>query len=237
MTTSPLLVRATIPDVSGIAADAATAQFVFASAGPVACEVAVIGFYTTMNTSQAMGGYFGQSRSRVANACTVQTYELDGFLHGEPHGSPISVQQFTLPAGAPTEAPDQCAVVLAYHGILSALPEHGAFATRPSDEKAIDEGAPATHSAKTRPRAELRGRQFFGPLSMQAIDTTSGDVTSTFVTDAKQALIRLAADAVAWAVWSRVGGLVTPIIGGWIDQELGVVRRRTDKTRTKLAWP
>jgi len=235
--TAPLLVKTTIPDVSGIAADAVTNSFVFAASHFIPIEIAVLNFWTHANTSASLGGWLGVSRSRVANACMIQTYELDGFLHGEPHGSPIHSAFWTLPAAfEANQLADQLCAVLSYHAILSAEPEHGPMATRPTTEAAQDQGAPALHSVKSRPRAGLRGRLYVGPLGLTANEGVTGDLRDLLIADLKQAAVRLVAEA-AWSVWSRVLGTVTPIVGGWVDKEFGVQRRRTDKARTKLTWP
>lgn len=238
MPTSPLLVKVTIPDVNGIAADAVVNQFAFATSSPTDAASAVFDFYTHDNTSAKIGAWLGVSRSRVTGACSIQVYELDGFLHGEPHGSPIFMEPWTLPAAFESnQLADQLCAVLSYHAVLSALPEHGPVVSRPTTESAQDQGAPALHSVKSRPRAGLRGRLFLGPLGLTANETVTGDLRDLLIADLKQAAIRLVADVAAWAVWSRVGGTVSPIVGGWIDKEFGVQRRRTDKARSKLLWP
>jgi hypothetical protein len=237
MAPTALYVKATIPDVSGIAADAVTNGFAFAHGVVADVVTAVSQFYLSANTTAAMSAYFANSRTRVPFACTLQTYDISTFLHGEPHGTPIDTEVFSLlPAFGGFDLPDQVAAVFSYHGILSALPEHGPVATRPTTEAAQDVGAPATHSAKTRPRASLRGRIYFGPLVTDTADA-EGQVKSGFEADAFVALhrLKLAAGA-SWGVWSRTYGTITPVDSGWIDQDFGVVRRRRDRQGLKFTW-
>jgi hypothetical protein len=236
--TSPILIRATLPDVDGLAVDEAVNSFVFASSDVASCVTNVIAFYNAANSFSALSGYISANRSRVANICMLQTYELTGFLHGEPHGSPIETDLFTLgPPLGTNQLPDQVAAVLSYHATVSALPEHGPIVARPTDEKAQDEGAPPTHLAKTRPRASLRGRLYLGPLASNAMGNT-GDLDTAFVSDIQQAAHRLvvAAPASTWSVWSRTYGTVSPIVGGWVGHEFGIIRRRKDKTPTVFPW-
>lgn len=234
--TAPILCRVTLPDVDGIAADAVTNGFAFASADFTAAENAIVDFYNGANTTLPISSYIGGNRSRVALSSMIQVYDLAGFLHGEPHGSPVDTFFFTL--GAPTTAdePDQLAAVLSYHADVSALPEHGGTAVRPTEEESQDQGAPATYIAKTRPRASLRGRIYIGPLCV-ACAATSGSLTATFKVDLGQAAHRLrVAVAGSWGVWSRTYGTVTPIMGGWVDDDFGTIRRRRDRTVTRTSW-
>ena len=235
---SPILVRATLPDISGVAADAVTNQFVFTSIDVAGAEAAVIDFYNGANTTEALAGYIGASRTRVANASVIQTYDIGPFMHGEPHGSPLTNDNWTLGAPSGNEMPDQVALVLGIHGDVSALPEHGATVPRPVSEEAIDQGAPGpTYLAKSRPRASLRGRLYIGPCTLASLSAL-GEVDAQFTTDATQALhrLRLSLGVGAWCVWSRTYGTTTPVIGGWIDLEYGVQRRRKDRTPSRTVW-
>jgi hypothetical protein len=118
---------------------------------------------------------------------------------------------------------------------MTGLFEHGPMATRSSPESAVDLGAPATHSAKTRPKASHRGRIYVGPLNDLA-DNGAAGLTGFIETDLKVALIRLAS-TLGWVVWSRVLASVSTVVAGWIDEQFGAVRRRRLSTGSKIAWP
>lgn len=75
-----------------------------------------------------------------------------------------------------------------------------------------------------------RGRIYFGPLASTASDS-SGRVTSTLLTAAVTAGSGLltasnAASDWAWVVWSPTSGQAYPVVGGWVDNEFDVQRRR-----------
>jgi hypothetical protein len=232
-----VLARVTLPDVDGVAADEAVNSFAFAGAAVVAdVAAALISFYNDANTTHPLSAYLGSSRSRVANMPLIQIYDITAFLHGEPHGTPIFAESFTLVAPTGTDEPDQVAAVLSYHADVTALPEHGALVSRPTPEEAQDEGAPATFMAKSRPRASLRGRIYFGPLTSAAVSPL-GEQAGIFTVDAITALHRLRlAVAGSWGVWSRTYGTISNVTGGWVDDNLGVQRRRKDKATARTAW-
>jgi hypothetical protein len=237
--TTPMLVRSTMFDVTGLAADATQNSFTFAAATtPAAAIAAVVDFFSGANGGGSpIATYIGNSRSRLLGGWVVEAVDITGHLDGKNLPSPVLITSETLPAGGNNEIPDQCAAVLAYHGVVTALPEHGGAATRPTDEEGQDEGAPATHSVSSRPRASLRGRLYIGPCDSLALDASNGNVAVQFISDLKTAAIRLAANVQAWGVWSRTYSTIVPAVGGWVNEEFGTQRRRKDKTVTRDIWP
>jgi hypothetical protein len=41
----------------------------------------------------------------------------------------------------------------------------------------------------------------------------------------------------SWGVWSKVDGVVRPIVGGWIDDDFDVQRRRGTDAQGRVVWP
>jgi hypothetical protein len=237
MATPICLCQVVLPDINGLPKDEIVNTFAFGAAvtnpiGPLT------NFYIVQGASSAnaLSWWIGNSRSRVANACQIRLYQLTDHLHGEPHGSPLQVASFTLPAPrTPSNVPSQVAVsVFAVAGANPGVP--GVAETVKSTEAAIDQGAPPTHGATSRPAARNRAHIQFGPLVAEAADPT-GHVTSALVTDLAGACQDLLAAMPQWSVWSRMDGLLKPVTRGWVDRSFGTVRRRKEPSTGRLAWP
>lgn len=245
----PGLVTATMPDVSGIPADATQMSFAFnGNGGDVGFAAIMAGlvqaFFNNIaaGATHAIGEYLAGSRSRVANAVLYNTYDLAGHLDGSPHGSPTITAPMTLPAPVNTGLlADQLAAILSFEASLTGILERGPVATRPSTDEAIDQGAPATHSARTRPRASRRGRIWVGPLcSFTQGDVEGSGLKAVVISDLQKAAHDLIVNSLAtvtpWVVWSRVTAATNVIDGGWVDQRFGTQRRRRDKAIERSVW-
>jgi hypothetical protein len=232
------LARLVLSDVSGIAANDSVMDFSFNSASSDSVLATGVTNWINAGGVASLANYVAPTRSRVANACRVDVYDLTGHLAGDPHGSPTLSQPFTLGASAATltNAP-QIALVIAFHAAFGTVLEHGPTVSRPTDAAARHEGAPATHPAKTRPRASLRGRVYLGPLNLSAIGGSVGGPVAGLVTAAKAACAALLSAEPGWSVWSRVNSAMNPITNGWIDTDFGVIRTRRPKSHGTSPWP
>lgn len=235
--TSTLVVRAALPDIDGLAADDVVNSFAFnAATSPAAVVADVHDFYNGANTHAPLASYIASSRHRAASM-VVKVYDIGGHLDGKHLESPVLIDTSTAlnAPGNPNQLPDQVAAILGYHGVLSALPEHGPAVERPTGDEAQDQGAPAIHSANSRPRASLRGRLFLGPLNLLTIGSDGG-LDANFSDDLVVAAKRLAAKPDGWSVWSRTYQTMVDVVGGWIESELATQRRRRDKTVLRTTY-
>lgn len=231
-------VRSIMYDVGGLLADAVVNHFTFSAAATAAAAIdRVVDFFTGSNSGASpLSTYIGNSRSRALGGWQLQATDISGHVDGKNLPSPALSTMLQLPAGGNSELPDQCAVVVSYHGVLSALPEHGGGVTRPTSEEAQDQGAPAMYTAASRPRASLRGRIYFGPVTHIGIDDLTGDVSTELIAALSVAATRLTTGTDGWAVWSKTYSTITPVTTGWIDKEFGTQRRRKDRTVSRQGW-
>lgn len=188
--------------------------------------------------SSMLAGSLNHSASDVQ----VDTYNISTILGGGHRGSPIATNHLTLDTpSVSTDLPLQAAIGLSYHGTLTGVPEFGSVDPAiPTDEHAIDEGAPATHSGTTRMRSRRRGRILFGPLNEAAMESDALRIREpdpSFITIAVGAMEFLAAADVGWSVWSRRDAALHRISGGWVAHETDVVRRRRLKATVRTLWP
>jgi hypothetical protein len=199
-----------------------------------------------------LASYMSPEISRAANGCSIEIYDVTDHLDGTPSGSPLSIQTFTMAAsGSSSPLPAQLAAVIAYRAAYGADLERGTTETVKSTDSAIDQGAPATHTGISRPRASDRGRIYLGPLNLTTLKAlvapaagTAGVLSDQFMSDA---LIwatdnlgthaGIAGGAFSNVVWSRARAAVKLI--GWIavDAAVGVIRKRADTVINRvLTW-
>jgi hypothetical protein len=199
-----------------------------------------------------VGTYMGNGISRATNAISISFTDVTADLSGLPAGTPFLTTAFTLiAADSPVDIPPQCAALVAMRSAYGVGLEQGPSAAIPTTHRAIEEGAPATHTGITRPRARDRGRFYLGPLNDLANKThftgPSGDagaLSAFFLTDLGLAAnVLLSAhnpgSANEWhaVVWSRRNAAVTPVAFYAIDQGFATIRKRIDTTLTRvLAW-
>jgi hypothetical protein len=243
-----LLARAVLQDVSGLPRDEVEMGFVFrdatvAGAGPVLVTTLVEQFYNTISTgmSAALSTYLSPTLSRSSSSTRIDVYDIGAHLDGSPHGTPILSTGLALAAsGSPSELPNQVAEVLAYHAADADIPERGPSEAIPTEDEAQDVGAPATHPGTPRLKARARGRIYFGPLDVQAMGGT-GEPATGFITNLSIAATALrtagASGNTFWAVWSRRDAAVRDIVGGWLESEFGIQRRRRETPLTRNLWP
>lgn len=244
----PVKAVATIPAKSGLARDAFSNTFAFATntddnAGLQAVADAVTDFYTALRSNgRAIVDDFSDVVSNAANAARVDLYDLTGHQDGTPTGSPIWTKTWTVPdtqgtaAGLPAE---MCAVIsYSAAGSLNA-PVEGGLQAIPTPRSAVRMGAPVTHQGTIRPRQRLRGRLYIGPLRQASVAADSqgevqltGEVMAT-LSQAALALINLA--SAEWQQWSRREALMLPVTAAWVDNEPDVQRRRGRRSSAKTS--
>jgi hypothetical protein len=183
-------------------------------------------FVTTAGTGGAasIGFYLSASVDRATNHAAVTVYDITGHLDGSPHGSPVAMQNFTIPVGSGSAQafPEGCAAALSFRGDYGTDVEFG--------------GSPP---GRTRPRARDRNRVYIGPLSSVCAqkDATTGrcEWSSTFVTDALAALFSLSGthtaggDAWNFRVWSKKDAALKLPTESWMDNRVDYQRRRSDE--------
>jgi hypothetical protein len=192
-----------------------------------------------------LSDYLSGELSRAAGASTISYTDVTDHLDGSPAGTPLLVSSYTLgAAGAAPAMPPQLAVCVGYRSAYASDLEHGPTASLPTDDKAQDEGAPATHLGATRPRARDRGRFYFGPLQIIAMAShfnTSISATSelapAFLADLTVATgiilntqFPTTAGQINAVVWSRRNAATRQVGFYYIDEGVGTQRRREDTT-------
>jgi len=242
-----ILCTTVMHDVDGLPRDDTQSSLVFEAAnlgnalaiGPPA----VIDFWQNLHGTQItkIGAYIGAQVSRAVTT-QVKTYDITTHLDGSPHGTPVQTDNFTL-AAADVAAfmPDEVAICMSYHGDLTGLLEEGAIDTAiPSDEAAIDEGAPTTHTGRDRPKSRHRGRIFIGPLVYNSVISSSAPakLTAQVQNDIKAAATGALLGLVGanWRVWSRRDAAVYTVTGGFIDNAFDTQRRRSVRASSRLNY-
>lgn len=137
---------------------------------------------------------------------------------------------------------------LGYRADYGTAIEHGPITNLPSDDDAIDQGAPPTHLGRSRPRARLRGRFYLGPLEWIALASSSagpgniaGALHSLFKSDLAGAFNALAQtffpgapDQFNLVQWSRRSAAVNAVRWYYVNEFAATVRRRTDVTQARV---
>lgn len=244
----PTLARVVLPNKNGLAVDAVTNDFAFDvdatdSTKQLAIDTALTGFY---DGNKAISGqntitYFATCID--VTKVLVQLYDLTGHLGGSPLGSPLVT---TTPSwtrlgtlGGPASGGNQLSACCVFHAAYD-VPEVGASASIPTSEAAQDEGAPATHTGITRPRARERGRVYLGPLAAGATSLVDSNGNPSLLAAAVDTFTAACTDLMAtstvWSVWSRRDSLLRPVTHGWIDKGIKTQRRRTYKPNTRSSF-
>lgn len=186
--------------------------------------------------------YLATGLSRAANGVTVTYTDITAHLDGSPAGAPLATSTFTLgAAGVAQDLPAQDALTIAFRATYGTDIERGVPGAIPSSESAQDQGAPATHTGQTKPRARDRGRLFFGPLNGSALASTNGIPNSTVLADLGAVASAMCpaqknGDADQWnfVVWSRRNAGVKPIAYYYVDENFTAQRRRSDSTLNRV---
>lgn len=242
------LVRAIMECATGLPADRIVNDFVFeyvstpVTADFVNIEGHVSDFYRAAQStgSRHIGQYISPYVSRSA------THHIDIYQLAAPTlGSPVYTDTWLGPTNpdAANPIPAECAAVLSFHADLTSVAEFGpTVSTIPSDEDAIDQGAPSTHSGVERHRARRRGRLYIGPLMTNAVHTTVAPymLDSDFLTTLREAAVKMCTDAAGddwtWSVWSRRDQTTYPVVGGWTDNAPDTQRRRGPAASTRVTY-
>jgi hypothetical protein len=128
-----------------------------------------------------------------------------------------NIEQFTLAAAVDgTCLPEEVAVVLSFHSLLTDIPEE---------------------IGSTRPAARHRGRIYFGPLntaSNQASDASVEPQTNAALRGA--ALFFLGLASAPWSVWSRASAAMFTVSGGYVDNAFDTQRRRGHRASARTSF-
>lgn len=232
-----MLAQVTLPHTDGLVRDEVVNTFSFITTvdPPSAANItdaldAIEAFYNVIPSGfNAVSGWLNASRSRAANACTVNFYDIIGHLDGSRHGSPIATGFFTLGAqeSGGGALPAEVAVALTYQAPYGTDPEFGTGI--------VTEGPP-------RPRARDRGRLYLGPLTSSAVvlDGTTGRayVNTQLAASwgAAGSALKALATSVGWAVWSRRNAILKLVIQGWVDDAFDTHRKRGEAALHKTLW-
>lgn len=195
----------------------------------------------------AISEYLGNSLPRTADYHTIEYFDIGGHLDGSAAGPPIHTSTFTLGSAlSAVDLPAEAAAVITLYGNgRAAAPVLGPVSSIPTDARAQREGAPATHSGRTRPKSSHTGRLYIGPLNGAAIAIISGEarLTAALQADFKGSATRLRSDVLGlsvpstWDVWSRRLASTDLIIGGAIDNAPDTQHRRGVESTVRTLWP
>lgn len=241
---SPAQVRSIFHGLSGLARDDVVNTFNFSNAdlsdGGSDVSGAVINFFALTNTHLKLTGYLSPDRG-LGNAWEIEVYDLTGHLDGTPHGSPVGTVVNSLPDNTGHgPLPDLAAACLSYHASTVGIPESGPSGAIPTQDRAVDEGAPATHTGITRLKARRRGRVYLGTLNDLCLDWTGPGnrpvLHGNLLADMAQAATRLANAGFGWCVWSRRDAAMHNVDGGWIDNRFVAQRKREEDAGLRNLW-
>jgi len=203
-------------------------------------DPAIVAFYNTVMGAHTLAEFISPTISRTAMISKINYYDVTTHLNGSPHGSPVATVPFTLGATDGSGAlPSEVAVVMSFHGDFGVLPEVGAVdAAIPTEEEAIDAGAPAVHTGRDKPRARKRGRVYVGPLTLNATNLANDPIPSNNLIARLQAggASFLALATAPWQVWSRRDAQMVTVTGGFIDNALDTQRRRGNSPTNRFAF-
>ena len=190
--------------------------------GVIAAAFASLYNATAPGATMELRNYLGPQISRAANACSVDLYDIDGKLGGQPHGSPIFSVPFTLGAGMNQDAlPEECAlcVTLRGQGWENALVEI-------PDDADADTG-------KERPKQRRTGRFFLGPFISSVNGVTNGrsHPSAAMTANVRAAVLELADALVTGAgsylaVWSKQDSALYRVTHVETDDAWDTQRRR-----------
>jgi hypothetical protein len=240
-----------LPHISGLAKDTIVNTFHFdgltdAQANGDAVN-ALVDFYNVDpgGVSVPLARYLSTDVDRGASLCEIDVYTLPA-VRGDI-GSPISRNHFTLGVahGGDTPYPGEVACVLTLAASMAGISEHGpADAAIPTDEAAIDEGAPATHPGSDRLKSRRRGRIYLGPLGSSSGGSTADGVrpTDDFRTHIIAAAFRLqqavpTGTGGALAVFSHRDWVARQAQTGTVDNAFDTQRRRGVVSTSRMGSP
>lgn len=183
-------------------------------------------FYNSVGTGQTipLKDFMTRDEDYTSNVDEVLFYRMPDAPG--PTGSPEFMRNWTLveATAAQQPLPEQVAVVESFHADVTGIVES---------------------VGGTRPRARRRGRIYFGPLSVAALEESSTGtgpqtVSSSLMTEinaaSKYLRSNLAALDLTWVVFSTVDWVGRAVVGGFCDDRFDTQRRRLRKADSRLSW-
>jgi len=205
-------------------------------------EAAIFGFYNVAQTGQTNALYKYLSHAINQSGHALHIYErpsAPGSL-GSPVKSYVGMGFDNDTIGS---IPEEVACCLSLLTAVTAPEVLSAIDTAiPSDESAIDQGAPTTHSGHDRPASRVRGRLYLGPFNSGVLATDSNgrsEPSAAFRTDVLADATALPGNLGAdwgWEVFSKrswSGNLVTH---GYVDDAWDTQRRRGMRATTRSTF-
>lgn len=86
------------------------------------------------------------------------------------------------------------------------------------------------------------GRMFIGPFNTSAIDGSNRpglvaqDMINVMRDAAKDLYDEWTLLGIEWGVYSRVGGVLHPVVSGWVDREPDYMGKRGLRTKVRTSW-
>lgn len=240
--------RVVLPHTSGLPADEDDNTFIFQSNHPdVASSYSYASSALTAFYNTSLAAYIDAAIDRGSNKCRIEYTDITAHLSGSAAGPPSIVDTFTLAgagAGAGLCPAETAAVTTIYGAGRATAPVLGPTSSIPTDHRAQTEGAPPTHSGRTRPKQSHTGRLYIGPLNANALARDGGEVrlAGAFTAALALACHTLEADMLldsptqAWVVWSRKLASVDQVNGGHVDNAPDTQRRRGVQSTARVAW-
>lgn len=201
-----------------------------------AVSTAIKGFYNDQH---------GQWSGELAwTSAVIDVYDINAHLDGSPHGSPID--SFASGIGpvlhTGTFLPAGVALVLGFRSSYGTDFEAGPTASIPTDVRARAEGAPATHSGKTRPRSSHRGRLYLPPMNISVVDgpvdpadtaRPKASVVAGMLASFKACSDAIIAAGCTLVQWSRKLARVLPIFEAGMEVAFAYMRLREVRALTR----
>jgi hypothetical protein len=181
------------------------------------------------DASHALGFYLSSSLSRGDNEAEITFTDVSNALaKGEAAGSPFAIYQYTLIAAQEAQAlPEAVCQVVSWRAAYGTDPEYG------------------TH---TRPRADDRNRQYFGPLTVGAITSDAespsrvefstyilSDINAAFTQCFSPTTNETSGSTQNIVAWSRKEAAVK-IAVDFSQQLYPCIQRRREDSRPLLDW-
>lgn len=235
-----ILTTVTLPSTTGILRDAAQNTIVLGGALPQQGNTqplvqAISRLYNRPAQSNVMlrpSTYISGNRSRAVAGCPVKFYDISNAMAGQPHGSPVAVDAFTLgAAGGAGPLPEECALVLTLR-----VANYTSLAVEAPDDSDADTGV-------ERIRQRGSGRMYWGPFSLDA--SVAGDsgyarpapnLINALGGSAQDFAAELATLGYTWRIWSREATAALPVASVQVDNAFDTQRRRGAPSTTRTSF-
>jgi hypothetical protein len=233
----------TLPATTNLAEDAVVNTFAIATDGSVQASApgivnALEAFYNTDRNGggSSVASFLSARRSRVADACTIDVYDITGKLDGSPHGPPVAGDTFDL--NGPSNQgmlPSEVAMV----GTILGNSRNVVSVEVPDDADPAPFNDPDT--ARDRPMQRRTGRVYIGDLNPNASDNLGRPHPGLRVS-ILSAIAGLSGDlevaGSSLAVWSRKNRAMYVANGAFVDDAFDTQRRRglQPTLRTTIAF-